>query len=466
MKPLKTLFLKDDALHQVHHHSGDDTRNFLVDTETGQTVKNISQANEIALDRILARHGRTSLNRRTLLAGAGAGVLSLSTVMLTESAAPRYAYANTPLGDGTVLVMIYLRGGADGLSLVTPYNDPFYHQNRRTTKKSLDMTGAYKLDDTFMLAPELGGLREAWVAGDLSIAHSVGIDNNTRSHFTNYTLADRSAPVQYKTGWLARLLDLTEDNQSQFRAFSHASRVAGAFYGADQDILAINGFSNFKVTSNPNDVATINGVANRIANSVGGSLGQTAQHTLNGMGEIRQLAEAGYTPENGADYGKSDFGASMRDIAQIIKADKGVQVVTVDHGDWDTHRGQNERATPLASQLGDALGAFYKDMGALRMQKIVVLTVSEFGRTTIENPSQGTDHGAGNFSFILSGKATGKIAGGSWVGLENSEDKDNVIKTDYRSLAAEVMSKGLGIDQGRVQEVFPEFTPSPVGVLN
>lgn len=154
----------------------------------------------------------------------------------------------------------------------------------------------------------------------------------------------------------------------------------------------------------------------------------------------------------------------MQDIAQILKADKGVQVVTVDQGDWDTHRGQAERVNTLAQELGDSLGAFYQDMGAVRMQK-VVMTVSEFGRTTIENESEGTDHGAGNFSFILSGKATGKIAGGSWAGLKNGQDKDNVILTDYRSLAAEVMKKGLGVDDTRIAQIFPSFTPVPVGVL-
>ena len=99
------------------------------------------------------------------------------------------------------------------------------------------------------------------------------------------------------------------------------------------------------------------------------------------------------------------------------------------------------------------------------MQNVVVMTVSEFGRTTVENLSQGTDHGAGNFSFILSGKATGKIAGGSWQGLKNDEDKDNAIRTDYRAVAAEVMKKGLGVDDARLAQVFPEYTPTPVGVL-
>ncbi|MDO4917212.1 MAG: DUF1501 domain-containing protein [Rothia sp. (in: high G+C Gram-positive bacteria)] len=465
MKPLNTLFLKDDSLHQVHHHSGDDSRNFLVDIETGENIGSITRANQIALERLQKKEGRRGLNRRTLLTGAGAGVLSLSSMMLTESIHPRYAYADTPLGDGTVLVVVYLRGGADGLSLVTPYNDKYYTANRKTTRKTLSMNGAYKLNDTFMLAPEMKGLKEAWIAGDLSITHSVGIDKNTRSHFSNYTQVDRSAPVQYKTGWLARLLDTTADNQSQFRAFSHASRVAGAFFGADKDILAINSFTDFKPASVMNDKQTINVVANRIAKSVGGALGNTAQETLNAMGQVQKLVNTGYTPANGAVYPQSGLGASMKDVAQIIKANKGVQVVTVDQGDWDTHRGQRDRVNVLAKELGDSLGAFYKDMGKLRMQKIVVMTVSEFGRTTIENGSQGTDHGAGNFSFILSGKATGKIAGGLWSGLKNSEDKDNAIHTDYRSVAAEVMKKGLGIDDARIAQIFPAFTPKPVGVL-
>lgn len=464
MKPLDTFYLKDDALHQVHHHSGDDRRNFLVDTETGETIKSVKQANSIALERMNHRSGAGSLSRRTLLAG-GAGVLSLSTLMMTESLAPRYAYGAESLGDGTVFVMIYLRGGADGLSLVTPYNDSYYQSQRKTTRKSLSMQGAYKIDNTFMLAPEMAGLKKAWVAGDLSIVHSVGIDENTRSHFSNYERVDRLAPVQYKTGWLARLLDLTHDNQSQFRAFSHASRMAGAFYGADQDILAVNGFADFRVNSNANDKATITAAARRIANSVGGSLGLAASQTLNAMADIQGLVSAGYTPANGANYGSSELGKSMKDIAQIIKADRGVQVVTVDHGDWDTHREQKSRLNTLAKELGDALGAFYQDMGSVRMQKIVVMTVSEFGRTTVENASLGTDHGAGNFSFILSGKATGKIAGGSWAGLKNAQDKDNAIQTDYRSLAAEVMKKGLGVDDARIRQVFPEFTPKPVGVL-
>ena len=131
----------------------------------------------------------------------------------------------------------------------------------------------------------------------------------------------------------------------------------------------------------------------------------------------------------------------------------------------DTHRGQVDRLNTLAKDLGDSLGAFYQDMGALRMQNVVVMTVSEFGRTTVENQSLGTDHGAGNFSFVLSGKATGRVAGGAWGGLKNDDDKDNAIRTDYRSVAAEVMSKGLGVDAVRIAQVFPEFTPKPVGLL-
>lgn len=465
MKPLNTLFLKDDNLHQVHHHSGDDSRNFLVDIETGETTNSMTRANQIALERMQKREGKRGFSRRTLLGGAGIGVLSLSSLMLTESFQPRYAYADTPLGDGTVLVVVYLRGGADGLSLVTPYNDSYYTAHRRSTVKDPTMSGAHILSDTFMLAPEMKGLKTAWLAGDLSIAHSVGIDNNTRSHFTNYTESDRSAPVQYKTGWLARLLDTTTDNQSQFRAFSHSSRVAGAFYGSDREVLAINSFDTFKPVTMMKDKDTINAAANRIAQSVGGALGDTAKLTLNAMGEVQDMTDAGYTPQNGAVYPKSDLGQGMQDIAQILKADKGVQVVTVDQGDWDTHRGQAERVNTLAQELGDSLGAFYQDMGAVRMQKVVVMTVSEFGRTTIENEPEGTDHGAGNFSFILSGKATGKIAGGSWAGLKNGQDKDNVILTDYRSLAAEVMKKGLGVDDTRIAQIFPSFTPVPVGVL-
>lgn len=153
MKPLNTLFLKDDNLHQVHHHSGDDSRNFLVDIETGETTNSMTRANQIALERMQKREGKRRFSRRTLLGGAGIGVLSLSSLMLTESFQPRYAYADTPLGDGTVLVVVYLRGGADGLSLVTPYNDSYYTANRRSTVKDPTMSGTHILSDTFMLAP-------------------------------------------------------------------------------------------------------------------------------------------------------------------------------------------------------------------------------------------------------------------------------------------------------------------------
>lgn len=458
MKPLNTLFLKSDDLHQVHHHSGDDSRNFLVDVRTGETINSVPRANEIAADRLCP-------SRRGLLTGASLGVLSLSTLMLTESAAPRYAYAAEPVGNGTVLIVVYLRGGADGLSLVAPYKDNHYLASRKSTRKTPDMGGSQVLDSTFMLAPELAGLREAWVGGDLSIVHSVGINQNTRSHFINYEEADRSAPVHHKTGWLARLLDSTADNASQFRAFSHNGQVAGAFYGTDQEVLSINGLKNFRISTTVNDKTTVDAVAARINSKVGGALGQTVKTTLNSMGETQALNPTAYRPENGAAYPGSTFGQRMKDIACILKANKGVQVVTVDQPGWDTHRGQRDQVNILARELGDTLGAFYKDMGALRMQNVVVMTVSEFGRTTVENASWGTDHGAGNFSFILSGRATGKIAGGSWVGLKNTRDKDNAILTDYRAVAAEVMAKGLGIDATRISQILPDYTPTPVGIL-
>lgn len=458
MKPLNTLFLKSDDLHQVHHHSGDDSRNFLVDTRTGETINSIHRANEVAASRLCP-------SRRQALTGAALGVLSLSTLMLTESAAPRYAYAAEPLGNGTVLIVVYLRGGADGLSLVPPYQDKHYLASRKTTRKTPNMAGAHVLNNTFMLAPELSGLRQAWISGDLSIVHSVGINNNTRSHFINYEEADRSAPVHHKTGWLARLLDSTTNNTAQFRAFSHNGSLSGAFYGTDQEILAINGFSDYRLKTTAKDTSSIDALAARINRNIGGELGKTVHTTLNSIQHIQALKPDAYRPERGATYPKGAFGQRMKDIACILKANRGVQVVTVDHSGWDTHRGQKQQVNALARELGDALGAFYQDMGTLRMQNIVLMTVSEFGRTTVENASWGTDHGAGNFSFILSGRATGTIAGGSWIGLKNTRDKDNAILTDYRAVAAEVMSKGLGIDPARISQILPNYTPTPLGIL-
>jgi uncharacterized protein (DUF1501 family) len=167
-----------------------------------------------------------------------------------------------------------------------------------------------------------------------------------------------------------------------------------------------------------------------------------------------------YTPASGVQYPNGDFGRSLRQIAQLIKSGVGVEIAFADIGGWDTHQAQGAVQGQLANrftELARGIRALYDDLGD-RMDDVVIMTMSEFGRTVAENGTGGTDHGHANCMLLMGGSVAGGRILGEWPGLEREqlyEGRDLALTTDFRDIFAEIVSGHLKTAQ--LEKVFPGY---------
>lgn len=452
-KPSDYTWALEDSLVPEHKHGElDDRKNMLRDTETGEYVS-IGEANEIAEKR-LGGFFNCEMDRRGLFKTSGAVSAG---VMLATSAEPRYAFAADSYS-GTILVNIFLRGGADGLSIITPYNDSYYQQVRNKTK--VNLAQASIINATYALSPDMKPLLDAWNAGELAFANAVGTKGQTRSHFAEQASRDRAAPVQVRSGWLGRYLSLSPNANPTFRAFSHANAIIPSMY-SEKPTLSMNGFDDYYLAG---DSVGARRLINSVYNSAGGELAAMAASTLNSVNEVKQMKDSGYTPANGASYVGDSMGPRLKEVAQIIKSNRGLEVVSIDSDGWDSHTRQVDELNPVIRDLSTNLAAFRKDLGPELMKRVIVITQSEFGRTTVENASGGTDHGMGSFIMVMSGKVKPKVTVGAFPGLKpTAGEKDMPIVTDYRDIIAEVVAKGM--NSSNISQIFPGYSPTYRGIL-
>ncbi len=378
----------------------------------------------------------------------------------------QFAAAQTKSGYGKkkVLVTIFQRGAVDGLNMVVPHGDGEYYNLRRqiAIQTPGKTEGAVDLDGYFGLNPSMVSLEKFWKSKQLAVIHSSGSPDNTRSHFDAQDYMESGTPGYKGTrdGWLNRALIATAaKDDSPFRAVSMTRAMPRALYGKAPSIAMTN-LADFTIKAGLYTADLKGGFEGVYQQNVKDSLSETGKETFEAVNYLKKANPAQYKPENGAVYPASQLGRSLQQIAQMIKAGIGLEVAFAEAGGWDTHVNQGGARGQLANLLRDfanSIAAFGTDLGQ-RMDDVVVLTMSEFGRTARENGSRGTDHGHGNAMLVLGNSVKGGKVYGDWKGLKNdqlNEGRDLAVTTDFRDVFAEAASKHLG--SKNLNALFPRY---------
>ncbi len=382
---------------------------------------------------------------------------------------PRLAFFSPEAGpQGDILICVFLRGAMDGLNAVIPFTEKDYFDARPTLAipepKSGDEATALNLDDFFGLHPSLRPFKDLWDEGTLAIVHAAGSPDPTHSHFEAMDYMERGTPgeKQVPSGWLARHLEtLASENASPFRAVGFGAMLQASLRGSTP-ALALSSVEDFHLGGRRSapELERFQAVLSNLYR-LGSPLDAAGGVTLSATETLAQVVAGEYHPEHGAEYPATPFGQTMRQVAQLIKAEVGLEVAAVDLGGWDTHinQGALEGQMPsLLTDLSQSLFAFYVDMGE-QMKRITVVTMSEFGRRVAENGGGGTDHGHGNVMFVLGGGINGGKVYGEWPGLSPEVlygPGDLAVTTDFRTVLGEIVQKRLRNDQ--LDRVFPGFT--------
>ena len=450
------------------------------------------------------------------------GALALASLGFAPTLGPRFlrevAFAaetnrlKSGAGGKKILICVFLRGAVDGLSLVAPHGDANYYQLRRTGNGgiALPRTGegaVLDLDGTFGLHPALKVLAPLYKQGFLAPIHAVGSPHATRSHFDAQDYMESALPGDKSgaSGWLTRAIaNCPQDAriraakidaanpEAQIRAVSMTAQLPRSFSG-DASALAIANLSDFGVgktapmegklggknarrnaipaamplAANPTAMANPDPAAGfeaLYAGAVGDVLHGTGQETFDALKLLKNVDPRKYVPQNGAIYPRGRLGDSLRGIAQLIKADVGLEIAFAEAGGWDTHVAQGNSQGQLArrlQELGDSMGALWSDLGD-RMADVTILTMSEFGRTARQNGDGGTDHGHGTCFLALGGNVAGGRVLGDWPGLapeQLHESRDLAVTTDFRSVFGEIAARHLGVRN--LDAVFPGFKSNP-----
>jgi uncharacterized protein (DUF1501 family) len=370
-----------------------------------------------------------------------------------------------------ILVCVFQRGAVDGINMVVPYTEAAYYQARRRiaiARPGGDDEAALDLDGRFGLHPRLSPLKPLWDAGQLAIVHAVGSPDTTRSHFDAQDYMESGTPGVKSTrdGWLNRALRHgREHRDTPFRGVALGQQLPRALAGgAPAHAIADLQAFGIRAPAQARDRLTAAFEA-LYAGEQTGIIASTAAESFEAVQMLRGANPTRYQAEHGAQYPRGPFGRAMLQAAQLIKADLGTEIVFVDVGGWDTHINQGTGARgQLAERLGElggALAAFATDLGE-RMADIVVLTMSEFGRTVNENGNAGTDHGHATAMMALGGTVRGRRVLGRWPGLAREqlfEGRDLAVTTDFRDLFAEVAARHLGVTQ--LDAVFPGYAAVP-----
>lgn len=358
------------------------------------------------------------------------------------------------------LVVVFLRGGADGLHLVAPLGDDMYFRAR--PRIALERDAAVKLDDFYGMNPLLRGLEPAYRDGAMAIVHCAGSEDETRSHFEAQDLMEHGGFAA--GGWLGRFLRNRPGaaDAGPLSAVALGKTMPECLRGAPAAAV-IESLEQFSLGRNldpfTRELARLYGLESD-------ELGAAAGSTLKAMKRIEQLHGAPYQPEHGADYGADDFSRGLLQIARMIKSRVGLSAASVDLGGWDSHISQGTSIEPLMQRLSLGLAAFYRDLGkATETTTVVVMT--EFGRRVQENSSFGTDHGRGGVMFVIGGGVRGGRVLGPWPGLEAGVLEgpgDLPVANNYRNVLAPVLQRH-GADED-LSRIFPKFELKPLGLYS
>jgi uncharacterized protein (DUF1501 family) len=422
-----------------------------------------------------------AITRRVFLKGGAMAVVGTTVV---PAFLQRVAMASDKVATGKKrFVVIFQRGAADGLNIVVPHGEASYYSMRPTI--AIPRQQVIDLDGFFGLHPAMASFKTLWDQGHLAIVHAAGSPDPTRSHFDAQDYMESGTPGLKATedGWLNRALRDSENvghgsrvpgpearatQTSPFRAIALGSSLPRMLSGT-APAVAISNVNDFGVGGrNPQAQPLSNTFEAMYDQSVDAVLHGTGHETFDAVKMLKSADPARYTPAPGANYPRGPLGNALRQVAQLMKADLGVEIAFSDVGGWDHHVNEGSVQGQIANRVGDlaqAMSAFWTDMGNLA-EDTVVVTMSEFGRTARENGNRGTDHGHANVMFILGGPVRGRRVCGRWPGLAQEhlyEGRDLALTTDFRTVLSEVVYRHLG--NRNLSVVFPGFHAEPGSFL-
>ncbi|MBI5774633.1 MAG: DUF1501 domain-containing protein [Verrucomicrobia bacterium] len=357
------------------------------------------------------------------------------------------------------LVVIFLRGGADGLNLVSPLEDGGYYKSR--PRIAIAKNDAKKLDGFFGLNPLLAELEPAYKAGALAVIHAVGSEDSTRSHFEAQDLMEHGGEVA--GGWLGRFLRFRPNPTSgALSAIALGEALPESLRGAPSATV-LRSLDEFTLGSRSaglqRELARLYGAQNHF-------LAPFASDTLDALKRIEKLRATSYSAEHGAEYGNDTFAQGLKQVARLIKARVGLEAASVDLNGWDSHFNQAGLLNPLMPRLARGLAAFHRDLGRA-MDSTTVVVMTEFGRRLAENSAFGTDHGRGSVMFVMGGGVQGGRVLGKWPGLTDDVLEgpgDLPVTTNYRNVLAPILERHGA--SGGMKKIFPEFTTEPLALYS
>ncbi|HEY1236231.1 MAG TPA: DUF1501 domain-containing protein [Candidatus Binatia bacterium] len=402
-------------------------------------------------------------SRRSFLKSTGLGFLAFG---LPPSFLVRAAGAEQN-ARGKSLVVVFQRGGMDGLNVVIPFKDRAYYALRPTIAVKEPASGeerAIDLDGYFALHPALASLKPIYDKRQLAIVHAAGSPDNSRSHFDSQDYMELGTPGIKSTseGWLNRYLSENHVANSPFRGVAVGPQMPRTLAGS-APALSLSSIEEFRLRN----LTLAPGLEKLYMNSADPLFRQGGKSLFEAMARLRTI-ESKIPPSTGA-YSAGRLGNGLKQIARLIKAGVGLEVAFTEIEGWDTHVAEGGATGQLANrlkELGEGLAAFYQDLGD-RMNDVVLVTMSEFGRTARENGNRGTDHGHANVMFVLGGGVRGGKVYGRWPGLAPEvlyEGRDLDLTTDYRGVCGEILARHLG--QRDLNKIFPGFRAAgSIGLL-
>ena len=422
--------------------------------------------------RDLSKRGGPS--RRGFLKGGALALVGTSVIpsFLLRSV---MAEATTATANNKRLVVLFQRGAADGLNIVVPYTEKNYYALRPSI--AIKQQDVLDLDGRFGLHPAIAAFKPLYDQGHLAIIHAAGSTDSSRSHFDAQDYMESGTPGLKSTqdGWLNRALlngpppDGPGGKPSAFRAVALGTQVPRTLQGK-VPAIAVSNLADFSVGGKGPQTSSISNAFQAMYDeSSDAVLHGTGQETFEAVKMLKSADPAKYQPAAGVTYPNTPFGNSLKQIAQLMKANLGVEAAFSDIGGWDTHQNQGAATGQLANRLtefANGISAFWKDMGD-DAESITLVTMSEFGRTARQNGTGGTDHGHANVMFVLGGQVKGGKVYGRWPGLDNSqlnEGRDLAVTTDFRRVLGEAAYRTLGAKN--LEAVFPGAKVSPSDFLN
>ena len=431
------------------------------------------------------------MKRRSLLKGLlGVGSVAAGNYVFKNPLITA-AQAQSPVTP--CVVVVFQRGGCDGLNTVVPYGDTGYPPLRPTIEipapNASDPTSAIELtnpsnlathrDNFFGLHPSLAPFMEIYNAGDMAVLPTVQYNEATRSHFDGQHRIESGAPRDDLDGWLNRHLSQVGPG-GQLQAVHFGGSLAQALRGP----IPVQSFSfinSFNLGLNGGDEVALTNAVLPVYNEMPSPatayqqlVHQYGQVLFSNLGVVQNIDTGSYVPTNGAIYPNGSYGRRLREIAQLIKEGVGLEAATVDIGGWDTHSDQgggdpNGRQARRFAEYSSGIQALYRDLGA-DMDNVVIISMTEFGRTSFENGSNGTDHGNAASWFVVGGGVTGGVYG-DWPGLDPANDlyQGRYLQhtIDFRDVLADVLVNHFGHSLTSLGALLPDHIyDTPVGMFN